>query len=233
VEKEMNKLITVLMGGSLLVASTTAFAAEVSGNVALATDYVYRGISQTDEEATIQGGFDVEGESGLYAGVWASNIAFDGSVEIDIYAGFAGDISEDFGFDVGVLHYDYPNNAGPNESSFEEVYGSISFRDLTVGLNYSNDFFLESGTATYVYVDYSLSLPRDFGLGFHYGDQSIDDNNTFGTPDYADYSVSLSKTWSDIDFALTWFDTDLSSNQCFSGTDVCDSRVVFGLSKSL
>ena len=229
----MNKLITALMGSSLLVASTAAFAAEVSGNVALATDYVYRGISQTNEEATIQGGFDIEGESGLYAGVWASNIAFDGSVEIDVYAGFAGDISENFGFDVGVVHYDYPNNTGPNESSFEEAYGSVSYKDLTVGLNYSNDFFFESGTATYVYVDYSLSLPQEFGLAFHYGDQSIDDNNTFGTPDYADYSISLSKTWSDIDFALTWFDTDLSANQCFGGSDTCDSRVVFGLSKSL
>jgi uncharacterized protein (TIGR02001 family) len=229
----MNKLRTTLMGAGLLLASATAFGAEISGNVALATDYVYRGISQTNEEATIQGGFDVEGEAGFYAGVWASNIAFDGSVEIDVYAGYAGEFTEDLGFDVGVLHYEYPNDAGPNDSSFDEVYGSLGYKDLTVGINYSNDFYFESGTATYFYIDYALSLPNDFGLGFHYGDQSISDNDTLGVPDYADYSVSLSRTWADIDFALTWFDTDLSSNECFGGSDNCDSRVVFGLSKSL
>ena len=229
----MNKLRTTLMGAGLLLASATAFGAEISGNVALATDYVYRGISQTNEEATIQGGFDVEGESGFYAGIWGSNIAFDGSVEIDVYAGYAGEFTEDLGFDVGVLHYEYPNDAGPNDSSFDEVYGSLGYKDLTVGINYSNDFYFESGTSTYFYIDYALSLPNDFGLGFHYGDQSISDNDTLGVPDYADYSVSLSRTWADIDFALTWFDTDLSSNECFGGSDNCDSRVVFGLSKSL
>ena len=156
----MNKLISVVVGSGLLVASATAFSAEVSGNVALATDYVYRGISQTNEEATIQGGFDVATDSGFYVGIWGSNIAFDGSVEIDVYAGFAGEITEDFGFDVGYLHYEYPNDAGPNDSSFDEVYGSLTWRDLKVGLNYSNDFFFESGKATYVYIDYSLSLPN-------------------------------------------------------------------------
>ncbi len=227
------KELKILVAGCMLVGASAAYGASVSGNVSLASDYVYRGISQTNEEATIQGGFDVEGESGFYAGVWASNIAFDGSIEIDVYAGFGGQINDDLGYDVGVLHYDYPNDAGPNDSSFEEIYGSLSYKDLTVGVAYSPDFFFESDTATYVYIDYSLGLPNDFGLGFHYGNQSIDDNATFGTPNYADYSISLSKTLAEIDFSLTWFDTDLSSKECFGGGKVCESRVVFGLSKSL
>jgi uncharacterized protein (TIGR02001 family) len=165
--------------------------------------------------------------------VWASNIAFDGSVEIDIYAGFAGEFSEAVGFDVGVLRYEYPNDLGVNHSSFNEVYGSVSFKDVTLGLAYSNDFFFESDTGVYVYVDYSLGLPNGFGLDFHYGDQSIKDNTTFGSPDYAEYSIGLTKTLADVDFALTWHDTDLSGSECFGGSDICDSRVVFGLSKSL
>ena len=229
----MNKLKVLLMGSSLLLTSTTAFAADISGNVNLASDYVYRGISQTDEEGTIQGGFDVEAESGLYAGVWASNIAFDGSIEIDIYAGFAGEFSEAVGFDVGVLRYEYPNDLGPNHSSFNEVYGSVSFKDVTLGLAYSDDFFFESDTGVYVYIDYSLGLPNEFGLDFHYGDQSVKDNATFGAPDFAEYSIGLTKSLADVDFALTWHDTDLSSSECFGGSDICDSRVVFGLSKSL
>ena len=211
----MNKLKLMLMGSSLLLASTSAYALEISGNVALASDYVYRGISQTNEEATIQGGFDIEGESGFYARVWASNIAFDGSIEIDVYAGFAGDLREGLRFDIGVLYYEYPNDAGPNDSSFDEVYGSLRYRDLTLGVAYSRDFFFESDTSTYVYLDYSLSLPNEFGLDLHYADQSIDDNATFGTPDYAEFSVSLSRTVADIDLSLTWHDTDLSNDDCF------------------
>ncbi len=229
----MDNLKLALLGSSLMLATSGAYAAEVSGNVALASDYVYRGVSQTNEEAAIQGGFDIEGESGLYVGVWASNIAFDGSIEIDIYAGYGGEFSEDLGFDIGVLHYGYPNDAGPNDSSFDEIYGSLSYQDLTVGVAYSNDFFFESGTATYIYIDYSLPLPNDFGLDLHYANQAIDDNATFGAPDYAEYSVGLSRTMADIDLSLTWYDTDLSNADCFGGSNVCESRVVFGLSKSL
>ncbi len=229
----MDNLKLALLGSSLMLASSGAYAVEVSGNVALASDYVYRGVSQTNEEAAIQGGFDIEGESGLYIGVWASNIAFDGSIEIDIYAGYGGEFSEDLGFDIGVLHYGYPNDAGPNDSSFDEIYGSLSYQDLTVGVAYSNDFFFESGTATYIYIDYSLPLPNDFGLDLHYANQAIDDNATFGAPDYAEYSLGLSRTLADIDLSLTWYDTDLSNDECFGGANVCESRVVFGLSKSL
>ena len=228
----MKKLKLAMAANTLLLASSMAQAAEFSGNMSLGSDYVYRGVSQTNEEATIQGGFDLVGDSGLYAGVWTSNISFDGSIEIDVYAGFAGQFGDTLGFDVGVLHYDYPSNAGPNESSFDEVYGSLSYKDLTLGVAYSNDFFFESGTATYVYVDYSLALSNQFGLDFHYADQSIDDNATFGAPDYAEYSLGLTRSVKEVDLSLTWHDTNLSSSDCFGGAEVCESRIVFGMSKS-
>jgi len=231
----MNKMKLATIGTAMLVASGGAAAAEISGNVSLGSDYVYRGISQTNEEPTIQGGFDIAGESGLYAGVWASNVAFDGSSEIDLYAGYAGEFSEDLSYDVGILRYEYPDDAqgGAADSSFNEIYASLGFYGATFGFAYSSDFFLESDKAVYVYLDYEMSLPNDFGLSFHYGDQSIDDNAQFGTPDYADYSIGLSKSWSELDFSLTWYDTDLSDTDCFGGTDICESRVVFAVGKSL
>jgi len=226
----MNKLKHLAVGSSLLlgtITATTAGAAEVTGNVTLATDYVYRGISQTDESATIQGGFDVTSEAGVYAGVWASNIAFDGSIEIDVYAGYGGELAKDVSYDVGVLHYDYPNQpAGQPDSNFNEIYGSLSYRDLTFGAAWSNDFFAETGKATYLYLEYALTLPNDFGLGLHYGIQNIDE-----APDYNEYSVSLTRSVGGIDLSLGLYDTDLSKTDC--GGDICESRVVFGLSKRL
>ena len=75
----MNKLKEIIIGGGILLTLiASANANEFSGNVSIGTDYVYRGISQTGEEATIQGGFDWEADNGIYAGIWASNIEFDG-----------------------------------------------------------------------------------------------------------------------------------------------------------
>lgn len=104
---------------------------------------------------------------------------------------------------------------------------------LTLGLAWSPDSFLESDKGTYGYIDYEMTLPNAIGLAFHYGHQSIDDNVQFGTPDYSDYSIGLSKSLADLDFSLTWYDTDLSSSECFGGSDLCDSRVVFAIGKSL
>lgn len=219
----MNKTRQILLGAGLVLVTTSAQAAEISGNVTLASDYVYRGVSQTSEEPTIQGGFDVVADSGLYAGIWGANVAFDGSVEIDYYIGFGNDIYEGLSYDIGLLHYDYPNQpAGQADSDFDEIYFDVSYNAFTVGLAYSNDFFGETGSATYVYGEYELSLPSDFSLVFHYGSQGIDK-----APGYDEYSISLSKEISDIDFSLSWHDTDVNKIDDFG------SRIVFALSKSL
>ena len=232
----MKQLYGMILFCSLLLSSALTLAVEVSGNLTLASDYVYRGISQTDEEATIQGGFEVTGEQGIYAGVWASNVDFDGSIEIDLYVGYGGSFTEDVGYDLGLLRYEYPDDAQGDapESSFNEVYASFYFKSLTLGLAYSSDFFAESDAALYIGLDYELSLPNDMVMTLHYGKQSIDDNTQFGTPDYMDYAIGLSKSFEAIDLSLSWHDTDLSGEDCFGGPDdICVARVVFGLSKSL
>lgn len=220
----MGKLNCVLLAGGLVVgAIASAQAVELSANVTLATDYIYRGVSQTDEETTVQAGFDLALDNGFYAGIWAANIAFDGSVEVDYYLGFSNEISDDISYDFGLLHYDYPNQpAGQADSDFDELYGSGSFKGLTLGLAYSSDFFAETGSATYIYAEYDLALPNDFSVGFHYGSQSIDKADN-----YDDYSISLSKELAEIELSLSWHDTDISS------CNICDSRFVFSLFKSI
>ncbi|WP_374325707.1 TorF family putative porin [Azonexus sp.] len=124
----------------------------LSANVGLATDYIFRGISQTDHKPAIQGGFDYSHASGLYAGTWASNVSWvdngikdDNSMEWDFYAGYRGSFAGDFTYDVGGLYYFYPGKQkeeapgalpqieSPN--SFE-LYASIGWKFLT--LKYSH-----------------------------------------------------------------------------------------------
>ena len=238
--------------------ASVATAAEVSGNVSLTTDYKFRGISQNDTDPAIQGGFDVAFENGIYVGIWGSVVDFqdpdssDADFELDYYAGYGGKITEEVTYDVGFIYYDYPGSdetefalTGKRDLDYQEFYGSISFSDFTLGAAYSDDYWLETGEFFYVYGDYSLSLPQEFSLDFHYGLNSFEfDSNDSNAKDaeqaflgdgedsYSDYSITLNKSWSGVDFSLSWVDTDLDDDECW-GTNWCDSSVVFAISKSL
>ena len=83
------KNIYKFMAMVIFSSSMAIQSAEFESNVAIANDYVWRGMTQTSEEPAISGGFDIAGESGLYFGTWASNVEFgDGAaLELDWYAG--------------------------------------------------------------------------------------------------------------------------------------------------
>ena len=115
------KLITAAVSTALLsgIGATAAQAFDVSANVALVSDYRFRGISQTGTDAAVQGGFDASWEPGFYLGTWASSVDFGsdnatgsfGTMEIDYYAGWAGPVGDtDFGIDVGYTYYQYPGD---------------------------------------------------------------------------------------------------------------------------
>ena len=81
----------------LAIGGVKSASADIAGNIALATDYRFRGISQTDRDPAVSGGFDFTAENGLYAGIWGSNISFGCSLELDYYGGYRGKINDDLG----------------------------------------------------------------------------------------------------------------------------------------
>jgi uncharacterized protein (TIGR02001 family) len=232
-----------LIATALLAASTGALA-EIAGNVKLATDYRFRGISQTDNDAAIQGGFDYTNESGLYAGVWASNLQFAGSIEMDYYAGLTGELANGLGYNVGVIYYDYPSdNSTTVDLEYTEVYGGLSGKigeaDISGKISYSPDYFAETGTGFYYEAAAGFALPVDFGLSAHVGYQTIDEGAAsqkgfFSSEEdsYLDWSLGITKSISGVDLGLTYVDTDLDDTDCFSSS-ICDSTVVFTVSKAL
>jgi uncharacterized protein (TIGR02001 family) len=215
---------------------------EISANVTLASDYRFRGISQSDESIALQGGFDAEFAGGFYIGTWGSTVDFDtngegydGSLELDYYAGWASDLGDSgLGIDVGFLYYDYPGD-DDEEGDYWEVYGSMSWNDLAVGVHYSDDYYAETGEFWYLYADYGFTLFADIGLGLHLGYNMLDEAPGFLSSNedtYFDYSVSLSKEWAGVEWALAWVGTDLDDDDVF-GTDWADDTVVFSISKSM
>ena len=144
-------LITTAVLGAL-VAPSFVFAADAapasdftaSYNVGLFSQYIFRGLTQTNNKPALQGGFDVNHKSGLYIGGWASNVSWlrdnaneavgpvyqsGGSLEIDLYGGFKTDV-KGVGIDVGALQYYYPgalNKAVYDKANTTELYGALSY----------------------------------------------------------------------------------------------------------
>lgn len=223
---------------------------DVSMKAALTSDYIFRGISQTQGKGAIQGGLDVAHESGAYAGIWGSNVDFtaadgnDATVEFDYYLGYGNKITENVAYDLGYVKYSYP---GANAANYGEFYGSVTAYGFKLGAAYSSDFPGASGASgkdstLYTYLGYSYTLPYEIGLTMQYGKYDFKDAtfvNGAGLKKedaYHDWSLGLTKNLIGLDFSLTYTDTDLTDSECanFVGkNDYCGANLVASISKKL
>jgi len=236
-----SKLVTVVLIAAISAPfiSTNILATGVSANIALTNEYRFRGISQSDEAFAIQGGFDYENENGFHAGIWSSSVDFqvqtveDASTELDVYAGYGGEIgSSGIAWDIGFLHYNYPNADSSLNYNFTEINGSLSYQWLTLFVAHTSDYFAGSGAADYINLAAEFGLANEWSAGASLGHQSVDDNAAWGTPDWSEYKLFVGKSYGGFDYELAYIDTDLSSSECFGGSDWCDGTVTIAVSKS-
>jgi len=179
----------------------------LSYNIGAVTEYRYRGLSQSAREPALQGGIDYAHKSGWYVGTWASTIKWikdsslpgcpcaKGPVEIDLYGGYKGTISDDLSYDVGGLEYWYAGNTlknvtGENANTFE-LYGALTYKIFTAKYSHSlTNLFGTPDSKGSGYLD--LSAAVDLGNGYsvtpHLGWQRI---AHFGT--YMDYALTGAK----------------------------------------
>lgn len=237
----MNKIAAVLTGGALALGTTSAtHAAEggfsASGNLGVVTDYKFRGISQSDGGAAVQGGVDLDFGNGVYLGTWASQVDFaygadETDYEQDFYGGYAGEVSDTVSYDVGYIYYAY--HGSDWDEDYQEVYGSVSVSDLTLGLAYSDDYWAETGTFYYPYAEYSFALPADLSLDLHLGANMFDDVAFLsdGSDSYIDYSVSVGRDFGGLNLSASLVGTDASEEECW-GTDWCEASLIAGATYS-
>ena len=207
----------------LSTSSLTVNAIELSGDITFASDYAFRGISQTEEAPALQGGLTLTDTSGLYVSVWGSNVDFlaEGTLELDVMLGWSGDLNDDWSTDVGIMRYGYPN-AAIDGSNFYELYGSLTFKDLTFGLAYSDDYYANAGNYFYLHAGYSYALTDNLSVDLHVGQNEYDDSSA----SYLDWSVGLSTEVMGLSLSLAYVDTDIDASY------LADSRVIFAVSKS-
>ena len=139
--------------------------ASVSANVSIASDYIWRGMTQSDGIA-VSGGFDYESDSGFYAGIWGSNVNFNDSgngAEFDYYFGYGFEMGG-IGVDLGYVAFDYPENT--EGLDFEEIVLGLSMGDL--GLTYASGV---DGASDYLEVSYAIgAVGVSYGQYDDYGD---------------------------------------------------------------
>ncbi len=238
------QLLPAAVATALLAGASNSVLAEpeISANVSLVSDYRFRGISQSNSDPAIQGGFDIAFENGIYLGTWGSSVDFGddyGSLELDGYGGWAMETEKGVGFDVGYAYYGYPgDNNVPADGDYQEVYGSVSYADFTVGIHYSDDYYAETGDFFYYYGEYSLDLeklglPSGWALDFHVGLNDFDEEGFLYEEDsYVDYSIALSASYFELDWSVAWVGTDLDDEDYYDLDGLIDDTVVFSVSKS-
>jgi uncharacterized protein (TIGR02001 family) len=210
----------------------------VSGSVALVSDYRFRGVSQTDEEMAVQGGFTVGHESGLYVGTWASNLSgwgtFGGSnMELDIYGGYAMPLGAAT-LDVGVTWYMYPG--GADDTDFAEPYVKLSSTlgpvEGLVGVAYApKQQALGNYSATptsngqkednlYLWTDLSSGIPNTpltvkGHLGYSNGNPGLGPNGTSVAPtgEYFDWMLGADFAAGPLTLGVAYVDTDISRSE--------------------
>ncbi|MBS1189918.1 MAG: hypothetical protein H6R10_1710 [Rhodocyclaceae bacterium] len=230
-----------------------------TANVGGVSDYLFRGISQTQGRPALQAGADYSHASGLYAGFWASNVKWtslpaftakpDNHVETDFYGGYKGSLG-DFGYDVGLIRYYYPGSLdrstpGVVTPDTTEVYvgGSWKF----VSLKYSqtvSDYMVAwvspsaSGkTQGSNYTDLTVTYPLNekTNLIGHVGRQNIKNRSTAS---YTDWKLGATYDFGLAVVGLSYSDTNANTcgdavpDYCWDGRDVAKGRAVLSISKT-
>lgn len=234
---------TVAVGSAAALLTATALAAvpahadyEISGNIGVVSDYVFRGITAATESdgPAVQGGFDLEADNGFYAGYWGSNLGYGSdnlatTVENDLYLGFSGEAGA-VGYDAGVLYYWYMDDS---DASGAEPYASVDLGPVTLGAAYmaqdvswsnQGDIFWSLGTGVDLGNDFALDATLGF---FTYEDSGKYIPESGESSGFRSLDITLSKALADTPASM--FATYILGGEDRDGMDQED-KIVIGFS---
>jgi len=202
--------VAITMLGATAAAQADDSPITFSGTVALATDYVFRGYSQTDTDPAYQAGLTASHESGFFASAWASNVELgaDSDVELDLIAGYTNSV-DNLTYTVGAYYYTYPGADGSAEFDYFEAGLDLAYAidkvTLTGKLYYSPEFFgAAGGDAWYIAPGVAFALNDTVTVYGAIGFNELDK----GT-DYQDYQAGVALKFEPFTLDLKYTDTDV------------------------
>lgn len=232
---------TIASAALLALFAGGAFAQELStsANVALTSNYKFRGQDQGENKPAIQGGFDLS-YGGFYLGNWNSSISWlkgtgSNGLESDLYGGYKGELSPGVGYDVGVLAYLYP---GHSDANTVELYGGLSYGLLSAKYSHtvSDEYFGVAESRNTGYFDLSANYPvmPKLTLNAHVGytrfTSDAKDANAGALKNYTDYKLGATY---DLGQGFSLAGAVVGADQRGTYGDINKARFVVTLSKAL
>lgn len=224
--------------GALALASSAAGGAgeaALTVSVQVASDYVLRGVSQSESAPVWQAGVEIEHPGGLFAGAWASTVDFPDDVyfqdprdvELDVYAGYGLELARDWSFVGSVVRYTYPRVDTVVDYDYTELGAALQYRRAAFAGTYTSNAFGTQETGVTWELSGGLPLPRRFeltgGAGLYYV-RAIDD-------DYRYWHLSVSRPWRRATFHVGYYDTDGAAQRYWG--EAARARLVVGASVAL
>ena len=237
--------MTALCGSAMAQEAVAAPAAAeavpdnvVSYNVALTSDYRYRGISQSRLKPAVSGGADyTHNPTGLYVGTWLSSIKWikdgggDTNLEWDVYGGKRGEISKNVTYDVGGLYYFYPSNGLSTNANTFELYGQLGYGPLYIKYSHSTTNLFgvaDSKNSGYLDVGGNFDMIDGYIMNVHVGRQKVEHNDSLS---YNDVKIGVTKDFGMATVSLAAVKANISS-LAPNGKNLAKSGLVLTVSKT-
>jgi uncharacterized protein (TIGR02001 family) len=203
----------------------------VEWSLALTSDYVFRGVTQTNYDPALQAGLTYTfGDSGIYVGGWASNVDFADpigpDIEFDSFIGWSHDINDEWNIDLSAVYYSYfGDRDGYGSIDFVEVIGKAGWKEmLTLTVAYAPDYSNLDYSSFYVNLGGSWDLGNDFALNAGIGHTDFSDDNG----SYMDWNLGVSKQLGPVNLALNYYDTDIDFDEDAEHNHASD-EIVFSI----
>ncbi|WP_047336019.1 MULTISPECIES: TorF family putative porin [Pseudomonas] len=189
-----------------------------------------QGLVKPASSGSFHGGLDLSHDSGWYAGQWAPSMGLSPSskLEVDSYLGFKQPFDQTLGYELGMIHYNYPQLRTQDS---QEFYGGLTLLGSRFGAAFSNDPDKRNST---LFADLGGNVPFGIGVSVKYTTHQLNNGVSIADGGYVagfnDWSIKLSRPWLGIDLNLIYSDSSLSGNDCsaYSGHNPqCDGLLTF------
>lgn len=223
-------ILSCLLGAAPAHAGLTA-------NLAFTSDYIFRGISNSNRHPALQGGVDYVHTSGWYAGSWVSSVDFndggEAKVEVDGYFGHAGSVGN-LSWNAGWLAYVYPGAQQSLQYDSQKLLAGVQY-DLSaavIGLYFDRvKNVFGSGPANYLETSLVVPLRADVSLDMRLGRQRYDDNIYLSLPDFTYRGLAL--IWQIVPWEtrLAWQNNGVAKADCFAGKSWCGPALMLQVTR--
>lgn len=181
----------------------------LSWEIGAASDYLFRGVSQTEGKPTLQGGVRVAAAPGWYASGWVSGVDFGAGsprVEVDWSVGYGRDLGDSVALDISFNRYSY---LGANALDYNEWLANLTVADaFSVVLGYSNDVWNTGTTGLYFAAEAQWALPHAFSLSAGVGRSVFRDSAATEVRSYTDWNLRVARQFGAAEVALGYYGTD-------------------------